>query len=443
VDDFQQRIAHELRVSDSGEHVGLQRPGCLESSIPLASALHHVTPSVGGVGAALHQAAALEPVDRARHRLCLDPRPTSQLGLVEGASVEEVEGDESGMGESTLLERLDPRVLDETCSRGEQAPDRPARHRIHKFGSADGGDVVVLFCHGFLPRCVKCVISKLADNKASTVVCMASSRDTVRQVVVLLSAILAVAGAFVGSGAAGGTPIQDAAGGALSADATPIAPAGPAFSIWSVIYIGLIGYAIWQLLPAQRTSPRHRRLGYPIAASLLLNAAWILSIQFDLLPLSVPVIAVLLAVLVWALRTCFTTAPSGIVDTVLTDGTVGLYLGWVCVATAANIAAFLTAVGFTGFGIDRDVWAVAVVAIAGAVGVLLAVFDRGRIAPTLSLSWGLAWLAYGRLTGDVVSVPTAVTAIVSIVAVVGATILLRVKSGRTGGRSMAASSLDS
>jgi hypothetical protein len=272
---------------------------------------------------------------------------------------------------------------------------------------------------------------------------MASSRDTVRQLVVLLSAILAVAGAFVGSGAAGGTPIQDAAGGALSADATPIAPAGPAFSIWSVIYVGLLGYAIWQLLPAQRTSPRHRRVGYPIAASLLLNAAWILSIQFDLLPLSVPVIAVLLAVLVWTFRICLTTTPNGVVDTLLTDGTVGLYLGWVCVATAANIAAFLTAVGFIGFGIDRDAWAVLVIAVAGVVGVLLAVFGRGRIAPTLSLSWGLAWLAYGRLTGDLISVPAAVTAIVAVVGVVAATILLRVKSEGAGRRSVAASSLDS
>jgi hypothetical protein len=268
---------------------------------------------------------------------------------------------------------------------------------------------------------------------------MASSRDTVRQLVVLLSALLAVAGAFVGSGAAGGTPIQDAAGGALSADATPIAPAGPAFSIWSVIYIGLLGYAIWQLRPAQKTSPRQHRLGYPIAASLLLNAAWILSVQFDLLPLSVPVIAMLLAVLVYAFRICVTTRPTNVVDTILTDGTVGLYLGWVCVATAANIAAFLTAIGFTGFGLDSDVWAIGVIAVAGAVGVLLAVYGHGRLAPTLSLSWGLAWLAYGRLTGDLVSAPAAVTAIIAIAAVVTATILLRVKFTRAGGRSVATS----
>src|SRR5690554_5378873 len=111
---------------------------------------------------------------------------------------------------------------------------------------------------------------------------MANTRDTVRQIVVLLSALIAVVGAFVGSGAAGGTPIQDAAGGALSADATPIAPAGPAFAIWSVIYLGLIAYAVWQLLPRNKRDPRQRLLGYPIAASLILNAAWILSVQFDL-----------------------------------------------------------------------------------------------------------------------------------------------------------------
>lgn len=254
-------------------------------------------------------------------------------------------------------------------------------------------------------------------------------KDTIRQVVVLVSAILAIVGSFIGSGAAGGTPIQDAAGGALGANATPIAPAGPAFSIWSVIYLGLIAYAIWQLLPAQRTDPRQRRLGYPIAASLILNAAWILSIQFDLLALSVPVIALLLAVLVWAFRLCLASPPRSVVETIVTDGTVGLYLGWVCVATAANVAAYLTDIGFAGFGLNPDVWAVIVIVIAGGIGVLLAVYGTGRLTPTLSLCWGLAWLAVGRLTGTLVSVPAAVTAIIMVVVVLAVTVLLRATRG--------------
>jgi hypothetical protein len=247
-------------------------------------------------------------------------------------------------------------------------------------------------------------------------------KDTLRQIVVLVSAVIAIVGSFIGSGAAGGTPIQKAAGGALAADATPIAPGGPAFAIWSVIYLGLVAYAIWQLFPSQRHSPRQRSLGYPVALSLLLNAAWILSIQFGLLLLSVPVIVALLAILVWCFFIALRTRPSGRIDAVITDGTIGLYLGWVCVATAANITAWLVAIGVRG---PRDVWAVIVIAIAGLVGVLLAIRGRGRIAPTLSLCWGLAWVANARLDGPLFSLPTAITAIAAIIAVVVTTIVTR------------------
>jgi hypothetical protein len=62
-----------------------------------------------------------------------------------------------------------------------------------------------------------------------------TAADTVRQVVVLVTSVLAIVAAFLGSGAAGGTPIQDAAGGYLDADSTLIAPGRGAFAIWSVI----------------------------------------------------------------------------------------------------------------------------------------------------------------------------------------------------------------
>ncbi|MFQ4150374.1 hypothetical protein AAGW05_17085 [Arthrobacter sp. LAPM80] len=54
-----------------------------------------------------------------------------------------------------------------------------------------------------------------------------------------------------------------------------------------MIYLGLMACAVWQFLPPQKTAIRHRLLGYPAEASPLLNAAWILSIQFVLeLPVS-------------------------------------------------------------------------------------------------------------------------------------------------------------
>jgi hypothetical protein len=257
----------------------------------------------------------------------------------------------------------------------------------------------------------------------------ATTSDRVRQVVVAASAVIAVVGAFVGSGAAGGTPIQDAAGGALSADSTPIAPAGPAFSIWSVIYLGLLAYAVWQLLPAQASAPRQRAVGYWAAASLVLNAAWILSVQFDQLALSCVVIVLLLAVLARTFLLLVDGRPSGVIEAILLDGTMGLYLGWVAIATAANLSAGLTVAGFDGFGWGSDAWAVIVLAVAALVGVLLAIRGRGRLAPAASLAWGLVWVAVSRTTGELVSQPAMIAAIVAATVVVIATVGIRIGQG--------------
>ncbi|HOY83070.1 MAG TPA: tryptophan-rich sensory protein [Rhodoglobus sp.] len=254
---------------------------------------------------------------------------------------------------------------------------------------------------------------------------MRETKDIVRQITVAASAVFALIGAFVGSGAAGGTPIQNAAGGALAADATLIAPATPAFSVWSVIYLGLIVYAVWQLLPGQSSAERHRRLGYWIAASLVLNAFWILSIQFDLLPLSVPIIVVLLAVLVQAFLQAIAYPPTSVADGIITDATIGLYLGWVCVATAANVTALLVASGFTGWGLPPELWSVVVVAVAAAVGVVLALVSRGRISPALTLAWGLTWVAVGRLAGEPASLATGIAAAAAAALVLVVTIVIR------------------
>ncbi|WP_291055666.1 TspO/MBR family protein [Herbiconiux sp.] len=257
--------------------------------------------------------------------------------------------------------------------------------------------------------------------------------DRIRQTVVTVSAVVAVVGSFIGSGAAGGTPIQDAAGGALGADSTLIAPAGPAFSIWSVIYLGLIAYAVWQFLPAQTHSPRQRILGYPIAVTLLLNAAWILSVQAGLLALSAVVIAVLLIALLFTFVRVVRTRRrgQGWVQSIVVDGTVGLYLGWVSIATAANVTALLTASGFDGFGWPADAWGVAIVIVAGLAGLALAVFGEGRLSPTASLAWGLVWVAVSRTTGTLPSAAVAATAIATASALVVATVIIRLVAERT------------
>ena len=180
-----------------------------------------------------------------------------------------------------------------------------------------------------------------------------TAADRRRQVAVTISEVLCVLGTLVGVGALGGTRVEESSGGALAADATLLAPAGPAFSIWSAIYLGLAAYTVWQWLPDQATDPRHRRIGWLAAASMLLNAAWLLVTQQGWIWVSVLVIAAL-AVVLGVLVRRLTERPSyGLAEAVIVDGTFGAYLGWVCVATCANVTAALVSSGVDGEAGER------------------------------------------------------------------------------------------
>ncbi|WP_295012987.1 tryptophan-rich sensory protein [uncultured Microbacterium sp.] len=254
--------------------------------------------------------------------------------------------------------------------------------------------------------------------------------DRVRQVAVVVGTAVAIVGAFLGSGAAGGTPIQNAADGAFGPDATLLAPAVPAFSIWSVIYLGLIAYAVRQALPRQASRAVHRSIGWWVLGSALLNAAWILVVQAGSLPLSLVVIAVLLAVLVTILARLRSRRRSGWIDALVIDGTMGLYLGWVLIATVADATAVLVRAGFTGAGIDPGVWGVLVLCVAGVIAVALAVWDRGRLAPAIATAWGCFWIGIARATGTLASTPVAVTAFVVAGAILVAALAVRLTSRR-------------
>lgn len=250
----------------------------------------------------------------------------------------------------------------------------------------------------------------------------------------LVGSLLAVAGAFLGSGALGGTPVDEAAGGALAADATHVAPGGPAFSIWSVIYTGLVAYAIWQVLPAQRADARQRATGWLALASLVLNAAWIGTVQADALGVGVAVIVALLVVLAVIHVRLVRSRAAGRVEAVVVDTTFGLYFGWVTIATVADVAATLAASGVDELGLGPDAWAVVVLVVAAAIGVGVAVHaarvSHARVSAAAALAWGLAWIAIARSTGEPASTPAAVAAAGAAVVVLGTAVVLRVRGLR-------------
>lgn len=248
------------------------------------------------------------------------------------------------------------------------------------------------------------------------------SRDILRQIAVISATVFMLIAAVVGVGLLGGTPVQDLQGGALSADATVLAPATQAFQIWSVIYLGLIVFAIWQALPSQRSTDRQRALGWWVALTAVLNGVWLLVAQFLTLPLTVLAIVVLLVVLCLTFVRTLRVPASRAVDALLLTGVTGLNLGWVALATVANTTAWLSTV-VTGQDAAAETWGVAVLVVVAIIGALLGWRSGGRLAPALAMAWGLTWIAVGRLTDAPASTVVGIAAIVAAAVILGVTLI--------------------
>lgn len=248
--------------------------------------------------------------------------------------------------------------------------------------------------------------SRTADSRGA---------DIGRQVMVISAVCFALVGAFFGAGLAGGTNIRDVQDGALAADATFLAPATQAFSIWSVIYLGLIAYVIWQALPGQRASPRQRAMGWWIALTAVLNGLWLVTAQYGELWLTVATIALLLVALCLTYVQAVRSAPprSSWLDPILIDGVTGLHLGWVTLATVANLTAWLTEVGDPSWADLASVWGVLVIAAVIVIGLGTSWAGRWRVTPPLAMAWGLAWISVGRLADEPQSAPIGIAAAVA------------------------------
>jgi len=256
----------------------------------------------------------------------------------------------------------------------------------------------------------------------------ASGRDRARQIAVIAATCFMLVAAMVGTGLLGGTSVQELQDGALAADGSYLAPAGPAFSIWTVIYLGLIAYAVWQALPGRASDARQRSLGWAIALSEVLNGLWLVAAQFTNLPLTVLTIALLLAVLGVAFRRVVMSSARGWVEAVLVDGVTGLHLGWVTLATVANVSAWLTQIAPREWVAGAEVWGLVVLVVVTLVGCGIGWMGHGRLAPAAALAWGLAWLAVGRITAEPESLTLGIAAIVVAALIVTVTLIRRLRT---------------
>jgi len=217
------------------------------------------------------------------------------------------------------------------------------------------------------------------------------------------------AGMIIMNYLANALPLGGKTTGELS-DAYPnlFVPAGITFSIWGIIYLLLAGFGVAQF--SQRGAPLAESLGWLFAVSCLLNGLWIVAWHYEKVPLSLLVMAGLLLTLI-LINARLEDQPLG-----LTKAAFGIYLGWISIATIANVTALLVRLHWDGFGISPEIWTIVMI-VAGAAIVSAAILKLANPFLGLAVVWAFAGIILKRSQDSPSIVAAAAAGILAVAAV--------------------------
>lgn len=218
--------------------------------------------------------------------------------------------------------------------------------------------------------------------------------------------LLGFLGTVIVNGLANALPINNKTTSELS-DLYPnlFVPAGLTFSIWGIIYVLLAILVIYQLLPSVRRDAQKssfiQRIGLLFFISCAANIGWIFAWHYEIVPLSLVLMLVLLGCLI-AIYLRLNIGKSEAMETEKYSVHLpfSVYLGWITIATIANVTALLVDINWNTFGLGEQFWAVAVIIIGIAIA-LSVLFTRRDIYYCLVVDWALLGILLKRL-----SIPT-------------------------------------
>ncbi len=215
--------------------------------------------------------------------------------------------------------------------------------------------------------------------------------------------IVGFLGTVVVNGLANALPINNKTTGELS-DQYPnlFVPAALTFSIWGLIYLLLAIFVVYQLIRAAKNGSQDSsfidRIGILFFITCLANIGWIFAWHYEILPLSLALMLLLLGCLIAIyLRLSIGKSDSPRTEKYLVHLPFSVYLGWITIATIANVTALLVAAGWNTFGLGEQFWAVAVIIVGIAIA-LAVLFQRKDIFYCLVVDWALLGILLKRLS---------------------------------------------
>lgn len=228
------------------------------------------------------------------------------------------------------------------------------------------------------------------------------NRDTLRQVAGVLALVFTLAVNYLSNA----LPLGGRTAGEISDSFEVLfVPAGYVFAIWGLIYLLLIGFVVNQALPARREDARLRAVGWPFVVSCLLNGAWLFAWHFGYFPLSLAIMLALLGTLITIYRRLAASGPPhSRGERWLVDLPFSVYLGWITVATVANVSIVLFNAGWNGEPLGPVPWTLLMLAVGAGLGLAMALRHRD-IAYLLVLVW--AYLGIWVAQAETAAVATA------------------------------------
>ena len=228
---------------------------------------------------------------------------------------------------------------------------------------------------------------------------------------------------------AGSTTLLGGVNTASISDSNPtlITPAGYTFAIWGIIYFLLGLFVVFQALPRQRGKPFNKQIGWLFVLSSLINIAWLFLWQYELLSLSLILMFMLLVTLILIYtRIGIGKSKPTFQERLFVHTPFSVYLGWITIASIANVAVTAVSINWDGFGINAEIWAILIIAIALTL-TLIMVTARRDIAYGLVVVWALMGIASKQTENPNIVTTTQASAIIVLIALAAIAILTILK----------------
>ncbi|MNO29891.1 hypothetical protein D3C76_198180 [compost metagenome] len=173
---------------------------------------------------------------------------------------------------------------------------------------------------------------------------------------------------------------------------TYLTPAGYAFSIWSLIYLLLAGFVVYQFRQDTGSRDSILSIGIWFVLSCIFNMGWLFLWHYLYIELSLAAMVLMLVTLVVIYRKTSSPADPTSGEKWLVKLPFSIYLGWISVATIVNISVVLEKNHWDGFGLSDPAWAVIILSIGTLLAVVVSFPFRDSIYP-LVFMWAYIAIA--------------------------------------------------